>query len=230
MKITSEPIVTIILSESAKLNEGETMPLSRANNLFADIDKSLIASPYYAKTRFAIDFIMNGRPDHYEGRQDFGDGDDSLIEHIAAYHAGFLEDAYWAERLLKTQGQEVLNQDREIRKRLLNEFVPYLKLHCELSKLKDAALNELQNVENITDAERKYHNATLTYVVECRRRLNRGNMDFPEMPRLADFDEDLKAYRKHVEAEIALEAAAAGMTVEQYAANGYMPYSTTDRR
>lgn len=36
----------------------------------------------------------------------------------------------------------------------------------------------------------------------------------------------LKAYKEHVKEEIAQEAAAAGMTVEEYAANGYEPYNT----
>ena len=36
-----------------------------------------------------------------------------------------------------------------------------------------------------------------------------------------DFDTELAAYKEHVKEEIAQEAAAAGMTVEEYAANGY---------
>ena len=32
-----------------------------------------------------IDFTMQGQPDSYEGRQDFGDGDGSLIQHIRGY-------------------------------------------------------------------------------------------------------------------------------------------------
>lgn len=38
---------------------------------------------------------------------------------------------------------------------------------------------------------------------------------------------ELQAYKAHVEEEIAQEAAAAGMTVEEYAANGYEPYTNT---
>ena len=49
-----EPTVTIIWSESAELREGETMPLSRANTLFASLDEAELASPGYDKTKFAI--------------------------------------------------------------------------------------------------------------------------------------------------------------------------------
>ena len=41
------------------------------------------------------------------------------------------------------------------------------------------------------------------------------------MPKLTDFDQSLQDYKAQVEAEIAQEAADAGMTVEEYAAAGY---------
>lgn len=39
---------------------------------------------------------------------------------------------------------------------------------------------------------------------------------------------ELQAYKEHVKEEIAQEAADAGMTVEEYAANGYEPYATPE--
>ena len=45
----------------------------------------------------------------------------------------------------------------------------------------------------------------------------------PDPPQLSDFDKELQDYKAHVESEIAQEAEAAGMTVEEYAANGYEP-------
>ena len=45
--------------------------------------------------------------------------------------------------------------------------------------------------------------------------------DLPEPPKLADFDQSLQDYKAQVQAEIAQEAAAAGMTVEEYAAAGF---------
>ncbi len=50
----------------------------------------------------------------------------------------------------------------------------------------------------------------------------------PPVPQLKDFDVELAAYKEHVKEEIAQEAADAGMTVEEYAANGYEPYTAPE--
>ncbi len=84
------------------------MPLSRANALFASLDEAELTSPGHDKTKFAIDFVMDGTPDHYEGRQDFGDGDGSLIDHIEKYHALYENNADWENHLLHTEGKEAL--------------------------------------------------------------------------------------------------------------------------
>ena len=51
--------------------------------------------------------------------------------------------------------------------------------------------------------------------------LNQGQYQLPEPPKLSDFDQTLQDYKAQVQAEIAQEAAVAGMTVEEYAAAGY---------
>lgn len=58
-----------------------------------------------------------------------------------------------------------------------------------------------------------------------KRTRHNGNYELPPAPQLKDFDTELEAYKEHVKEEIAQEAAAAGMTVEEYAANGYEPYA-----
>ena len=222
--LAAEPTVTVIWSESAELQEGETMPLSRANILFASLDEAQLASPGYDKTKFAIDCVFDGEADHYEGRQDFGDGDGSLIDHIEKYHAHYENNADWENHLLHTEGKEALEADKEYRAMLLHEFIPYLKLHCALSEMEQAAAAALQSGESMTPPETAYHTAVQAYVAECRGKLNSGDYELPPAPRLADFDTELQAYKEHVREEIAQEAAAAGMTVEEYAANGYEPY------
>ena len=224
--LTAEPTVTIIWSESAELREGETMPLSRANTLFASLDEAELASPGYDKTKFAIDCVFDGEADHYEGRQDFGDGDGSLIDHIEKYHAHYENNADWENHLLHTEGKEAVEADKEYRAMLLHEFIPYLKLHCALSEMEQAAAAALQSGESMTPPETAYHTAVQAYVAECRGKINSGDYELPPAPRLADFDPELQAYREHVKEEIAQEAAAAGMTVEEYAANGYEPNPT----
>ncbi len=224
--LTTEPTVTILYSESPQLREGDTFPLSRANALIEAIDEANLASPGYDKTEFRIDYVMNGIPDHYEGRQDLGDGEGALIEHIEKYHTYYANDPNWENFLLQHEGKEALEADKEHRAMLLNEFIPYLKLHCNLSEMERIAGEALQAGENLTPTETAYHTAIQTYVAECRGLVNQGEYNLPPVPQLKDFDVELAAYKEHVKEEIAQEAAAAGMTVEEYAANGYEPYST----
>ena len=226
--LTAEPTVTILYSESPQLREGDTFPLSRANDLIEAIDEANLASPGYDKTEFRIDYVMNGIPDHYEGRQDLGDGEGALIEHIEKYHTYYANDPNWENYLLQHEGKEALEADKEHRAMLLNEFIPYLKLHCNLSEMERIAGETLQNGDNLTPTETAYHTAIQAYVAECRGLVNQGEYSLPPIPQLKDFDVELAAYKEHVKEEIAQEAAAAGMTVEEYAANGYEPYAAPE--
>ncbi len=227
--LAAEPTVTILWSESSQLREGETIPLSRANTLIAELDEANLASPGYDKTAFRIDYVMNGQPDHYEGRQDLGDGDGSLVEHIEQYHTYYLNDKEWENYLLRNEGREALEADKEHRAMLLNEFIPYLKLHCNLSEMERIAGKALQAGDNMTPTETAYHTAIQAYVSECRGLVNQGEYHLPPVPQLRDFDVELAAYKEHVKEEIAQEAADAGMTVEEYAANGYEPYTAPEQ-
>ena len=226
--LAAEPTVTILWSESSQLREGETIPLSRANTLIAELDEANLARPGYDKTAFRIDYVMNGQPDHYEGRQDLGDGDGSLVEHIEQYHTYYLNDKEWENYLLRNEGREALEADKEHRAMLLNEFIPYLKLHCNLSEMERIAGEALQAGDNLTPTETAYHTAIQAYVSECRGLVNQGEYNLPPVPQLRDFDVELEAYKEHVKEEIAQEAADAGMTVEEYAANGYEPYAAPE--
>ena len=226
--LSAEPTVTILWSESSQLREGETIPLSRADTLFAVLDEASLDTPRYFKTRFQIDYVMNGKPDHYEGQQDFGDGDGSLMEHIEQHHTYYLNDKDWENYLLQHEGKEALEADKEQRAMLLNEFIPYLKLHCSLSEMERIAGGALQAGESLTPTETAYHTAMQAYVAVCRGLINQGEYHLPPVPQLKDFDVELAAYKEHVKAEIAQEAADAGMTVEEYAANGYEPYTAPE--
>ena len=108
---------------------------------------------------------------------------------------------------------------------LLHEFVPYLKLHNNLSQMEKIATKALEENSGMTATETAYHTAMKDYVSKCRAMVNSGDYNLPPVPQLKDFDTELAAYKEHVKEEIAQEAAAAGMTVEEYAANGYEPYT-----
>ena len=221
----AEPTVTVIWSESNKLRDGQTMPLSEADKLFASLDEANKDIPGYDKTAFRIDFVMNGKADSYEGRQDFGDGDGGLIKHIESYHAYYADNPDWDNYLLRNKGKEALDADKAQREMLLHEFVPYLKLHTNLSEMEQAAKTAMRRGEDLTQTETAYYTAMQQYVSDCRGALNQGSYELPPVPQLADFDAELQAYKQQVREEIAQEAASAGMTVEEYAANGYEPYA-----
>ncbi len=110
-----------------------------------------------------------------------------------------------------------------------DEFIPYLKLHCNLSEMERIAGEALQAGDNLTPTETAYHTAIQAYVSECRGLVNQGEYNLPPVPQLRDFDVELEAYKEHVKEEIAQEAADAGMTVEEYAANGYEPYAAPEQ-
>ena len=216
----AEPVVTILFSESPHLETGQQMPLHEADALFAKLDAEHPGGGYYDKTDFRIDFTFQGEAHSYSGRQDFGDRDGSLIEHIRGYQEFYLHDEQWKNHVLKYRGPEALAEDQASREAFISEIIPYMELHCNLSRLEQEAQTRLASGDTLTPEETTYYEALADYVKECRPLLNQGE-PLPEMPQLSDFDPSIQAYREQVMAEIEQEAADAGMTVEEYAAAGY---------
>ena len=62
---------------------------------------------------------------------------------------------------------------------------PYMKLHCSLSQMEQAAQGRLQSGETLTPEETSHCNAVLSYVQECRPMLNQGQYQLPEPPKLS---------------------------------------------
>jgi len=225
----AEPVVTILWSESPHLKDGQQMPLHEAEAVFKELDSARrhereqpgYTGHWYDKTKFRIDFTMQGQPDSYEGRQDFGDGDGSLIQHIRGYHEYYAQDESWKNHVLHHEGPEAWEADKAQRDMLLHEFVPYMELHCNLAAMEQEARRPLRSGEALTPEQTAYFNAVLDYVKECRPLLNQGQYHLPEPPQLADFDQSLQNYKKQIEAELEQEAAAAGLTVEEYVASDY---------
>ena len=235
----AEPVVTILWSESPHLKDSQQMPLHEAEAVFKELDSARrhereqpgYKGHWYDKTKFRIDFTMQGQPDSYEGRQDFGDGDGSLIQHIRGYHEYYAQDESWKNHVLHYEGPEAWEADKAQRDMLLHEFIPYMELHCNLAAMEQEARRPLRSGETLTPEQTAYFNAVLDYVKECRPLLNQGQYHLPEPPQLADFDQSLQDYKKQIEAELEQEAAASGLTVEEYAAAGYevpeQPQETT---
>ena len=206
LDVKGEPTVTIIWSENGKLRDGETMPLSRANVLFEALDAQNKDTPGYDKTKFRLDFTLDGKPEQYEGRQDLGDGEGSLIDHIEKFNAYYLNNEEWQNQLLRSEGHEAMEADHATRELLVNEVVPYLRLHCNLSEMEQAAKSALHDTESLTPIDTAYYTAITEYVAECRAMLNSGSYELPEAPKRSDFDTELQAYTEQVKAEIAQEA------------------------
>ena len=225
----AEPVVTILWSESPHLKDGQQMPLHEAEAVFKELDSARrhdreqpgYTGHWYDKTKFRIDFTMQGQPDSYEGRQDFGDGDGSLIQHIRGYHEYYAQDESWKNHVLHHEGPEAWEANKAQRDMLLHEFIPYMELHCNLAAMEQEARRPLRSGETLTPEQTAYFNAVLDYVKECRPLLNQGQYHLPEPPQLADFDQSLQDYKKQIEAELEQEAAAAGLTVEEYVASDY---------
>lgn len=229
-----QPVVTVIWSENAALHNGQKMPLAEADALFKQLDAVPREPGQYEKTSFRIDFTFNGALDSYEGRQDFGDGDGGLIDHIQSYREFYAKDEQWKDYVLRNDGPEALEKDTAQRETALTEFVPYLRLHCNLTQMERAADDVLAVVAKIEEPDgldrtnAAYYGAVQAYVTECRGQLNTGAYQLPEAPKKEDFiDPEYQAYREQVREEVKQEAAAAGLTVEQYAANGYEPRSSS---
>ena len=225
----AEPVVTILWSESPHLKDSQQMPLHEAEAVFKELDSARrhereqpgYKGHWYDKTKFRIDFTMQGQPDSYEGRQDFGDGDGSLIQHIRGYHEYYAQDESWKNHVLHYEGPEAWEADKAQRDMLLHEFIPYMELHCNLAAMEQEARRPLRSGETLTPEQTAYFNAVLDYVKECRPLLNQGQYHLPEPPQLADFDQSLQDYKKQIEAELEQEAAATGLTVEEYVASDY---------
>ena len=100
------PYVIIEWSESPVINRlelgaedgnGRKLSIKAADELFQLLDSRQNSDRekfdflgWYYKTSFTIHFTNDaGEPDTYEGRQDFGDGDGGIIEHIKAFAASY---------------------------------------------------------------------------------------------------------------------------------------------
>ena len=214
-----EPVVTILFTESPHLENGQKIPLHEADALFAKLDAEHRGNGYYDKTDFRIDYIFQGEAHSYSGRQDFGDREGSLLTHIRSYQEFYLHDENWKDHVLKYQGQEAWEADHASREAFLTGEIPYMEQHCNLSRMEQEAQRLLQSGEPLPPEQAAYLTALVDYVKECRPLLNQGE-PLPEPPNLSDFDRSLQDYKEQVRAEVAQEAEAAGLTVEEYLASG----------
>lgn len=239
-----EPVVHIVWSEHPDLTDDSYLPLHVANQLFRELDeqqvqtrqKSNYKGVLYYKTSFEILYRMAGMVHTYEGRQDFGDGNGHLINHIRMHAEHYKNDEVWRAEVLRREGSEAWEQKVQSYDDTLYGFVPYLELHSNLGKILENDERMLKLYGSVETPEKQeyaaYHKELEAYVTACREQLNSGAEDafqLPDPPEFAKISskvqerQEIDTYKEMVEQEIQQEAASYGMTVEEYAANGYEP-------
>lgn len=229
------PFVCIEFSEDTGLENGDLLPIEEADPLFGDLDHLQMTANkengtlVYKKTKFQICCQRDGEPVIYGGRQDFGDGEGTLLDHIEAYQNYYLgtEDGQMDLQGLEKKQAERIKKDCEY---VRDELLLFLKYFCNLYAI-EQAIHEEQKADReaplLTDgqeARREYQADMLAFIKDSRRALNLGE-ELPRMPDIRDYQEtkEKQTYREHVMKEIEAEAQMCHMTVEAYAKNGYEP-------
>ena len=99
-----KPFVYVRISEHPDIPLEEAMPLNQAVELFGKLDRQAVEEKDmagYYKTHFEICFLSEGEVMSYTGRQDFGDGEGNLLDHVKAF----------ADYYLHTkEGQQLMKQ------------------------------------------------------------------------------------------------------------------------
>ena len=181
---SQEPLVTVIWSESAELEDGQKLPLHQANALFGTLDATRreereapdYEGSWYDKTKFRIDFVNDGSLESYEGRQDFGDGDGTLLQHIRAVYESRTDPGY-QQRYTGTYGADAWPEEAAAIEHH-SKVCTLLELHDSLSKMETAAKKML----SVDEEEKKaYATAMLDYVQQSRIAANMGH-PLPQVP------------------------------------------------
>lgn len=163
----------------------------------------------------------------YQGRQDFGDGEGDLFEHIEKsykYYGDTEEGRDFLNDMSKEEADKIFENSRYV----LEEFSPTMRYFCNLDKIEKAILEEQQAASEIPlvidqkEGRERYQKDMLAYIQESRVALNMDK-ELPKMPDIREYvhDTERDSYREHVLEEIESEAEVYGMTVEEYEKNGY---------
>lgn len=227
-----EPFVYVDFSEDWGLEEGDALTLQKAVPLFGKLDREQCTARKsneklgYNKTWFNILYLREGEICSYQGRQDFGDGDGDLFQHIEAQQDFYLcgGGVEYLQSLPEKDAAEIMDNCYYVK----NELLPTLKYFCNLAKIEKALVEEqelskmfpLESESHM--ARRQYQRDVLTFVEESRRALNYGGV-LPRMPDIRDYEKGCRksVYNKQVMEEIEKEAKECGMDVREYIHAGY---------
>lgn len=117
----------------------------------------------------------------YTGRQDFGDGEGNLLDHVKAFADYYLHTEEGQQLMKQTaRTTEEWEHEQQQMRWVLEEMLPTLQYFCNLEKLETAVLEEQEIEKKVPlltqgDASRKaYQEAMLAYIRESRIALNTG--------------------------------------------------------
>ena len=141
----------------------------------------------YDKTKFQLNFSLNGEQVVYEGVQNLGNLEGSLIDHIRNDENMQVYNRYYYDLNAvhdPTKADRIRNNGSFL-------LVPYLESHISLSNKETIIQEQLHNSDVLTiEANADYLHAMEDYIQESRYCLNVG-YDLPAEPRKVDFDQNL---------------------------------------
>jgi DNA repair protein RadC/HPt (histidine-containing phosphotransfer) domain-containing protein len=195
----SEPLVSFSHSEHAEIPDGLHMPLSQANRLMERLDqrqaidrqKSDYSGPLTYSTDFRVEYIKEGLPAAYAGKQKIGAGDGSLSHHMQVTVQEGLSDRSW-RNYLKEMGETQLQADPNALGDVRDEIIPYFNQHTVLAFLKERTEGYQAGLPTVAEEKREalstYYADVVAYVQESRQQMNlNSDPQIPEFPQLASY-------------------------------------------
>lgn len=195
----SEPLVTFSHSQHAEIQDGMRMPLSQANRLMERLDqrqaidrqKSGYSGPLTYSIDFRVEYIKEGIPAAYNGKQEIGAGEGSLSHHMQANIQEALTDRSWRD-YLKEMGETELQPDANALQSVRDELLPYFNQHNALTFLKERTEGYQAGLPTVAEDRREglraYYADVVNYVQESRQRMNlNSDPQIPEFPQLASY-------------------------------------------
>ncbi len=195
-----EPQVTFHHSQHKDLPNDMHLPLSQANRLVERLDKSqsierekrdLIKKEVFP-VGFRIDYIKDGIPETYSGKQEIGRGEGSLTMHMQAHIQNTLNKNNW-KVYEKAAVWETEQGDYKAAFRHSQEaLLPYFNSHSALSYLKERTNTYMAQIDSMSEDRkeglRNYYQDVNRYVLESRRQLNLySEPHMPSFPQLETY-------------------------------------------
>lgn len=223
---SKEPTVEILFSESGGLHGGQVLLLHDMDQKIRELDAAKYAESqgnYYDKTNFEIHYMMDGELRTYEGRQDLGDGEGGLLDHIQDFFEHYRTSETWQARLEVHGDREQQNEGYDY---VLNRLLPYFKQHVALSALAEEAghvIADAWHEQQENGPLAAYGTALSDHARACRRELNTAAQpQFPPPPQKRDFliAPEMAAELEQQRRDLWHEARAHGKTPQEYLNGG----------